>query len=207
MILKSPFEGEPDEIRAEIFQLEEGYLCRPVSYATDSKEADGMARTAGERIRNGERTKENLKIIFRWKNDSSRFYASTLEPVFERNSEEEVTAALTRALEAGTEAEAVSALTALWGVQVATASAILANIYPDRFTVMDQLGLRALGVDDPEVAFYLYYNTTCTELAKQCEVPLRTLDRALWERGNRRRPSNAVREPTGKVGAASRDRS
>jgi hypothetical protein len=113
---------------------------------------------AGERIRNGERTKENLKIIFRWKNISSRFYASRLEPAFDRNSEQEVTAALTRAHETRNVVEAISALTGLSGVRVPTASAMLANIYPERFTVIDQLALRALGVVDPEIAFYLCYN-------------------------------------------------
>jgi hypothetical protein len=185
MIFTPPFEGDPADIRREIRWLEKKYFERPVSYATDSKEADKMALAAGRRIKNGERTKENLKILFRWKNESSRFYASTLEPAFDRNTPQEIEAALTQAHEARTEAEAVAALTALSGVRVPTASAMLANIYPDRFTVMDQLTLRALGVVDAEIAFYLYYNATCMKLAKEYKVGVRTLDRALWEFGNR----------------------
>ena len=44
--------------------------------------------------------------------------------------------------------QAIAALIELNGVQVRTASAMLAAIYPDQYTVMDELALRALGVDD-----------------------------------------------------------
>src|SRR5579872_6287366 len=92
-----PFQGDKREIGEEIRQLEDGYLKRPVSYATDSEKADAIASAAGKRIRDGERTKENLKIIFHWKHESSRFYASTLEPAFDSNSPEDVARALTSA--------------------------------------------------------------------------------------------------------------
>ena len=74
---------------------------------------------------------------------------------------------------------------------------MLANIYPNRFRVIDALALRALGVQNPEIAFYRGYNDACLSLAKQFGVSARTLDRALWEWGKthppkrRRRKSNA----------------
>jgi hypothetical protein len=71
----------------------------------------------------------------------------------------------------------------LKGVRVPTASAFLANIYPNQFTVIDELALMAPGVHDREIAFYLCCNDECSRLAKENKVSNRTLDRALWEWG------------------------
>jgi thermostable 8-oxoguanine DNA glycosylase len=171
----------------EIKRLEKGYLGRQrVKYTRDAKQADKMAKDAGTKIRNGEPTKETLKEIFRWKNASSRFY-ERLEGLFDSNPPEFVAAILKRVHEivaAGEDAgKALAELLKMKGVRVPTASAFLANIYPKQFTVIDELALRALGVHDQEIAFYLYYNDECSRLAKENNVSNRTLDRALWEWG------------------------
>jgi hypothetical protein len=188
-----PFLGDDEQIRRQIQRGEKDYFKRPVRYAANSKEADEMALSAGTRIREGERTKENLKVIFHWKNESSRFYKSKLEPAFDRNHADCVARALRLAHEAKTEEDAILALTELWGVQVPTASAMLANIYPDRFTVIDTLALRALGMHNPEIALYRSYNDACLGLAKQFSVCVRTLDRALWEWGKTHTPKRPLR--------------
>ena len=193
-----PFEGEQQEIRQEIGRLEQGYFQRSVSYAANSEEADAIAMSAGQRIRDGERTKENLKIIFRWKHESSRFYRSTLKPLFDKNLPDDVTKALKLADEAQSDSEAIAALLSLKGVQVPTASAMLANIYPDRFTVIDSLALRALGVDNQEIAFYLLYNDECQSMADRYQVSRRSLDRALWEWGKTHPPERARRRSASK---------
>jgi hypothetical protein len=71
------------------------------------------------------------------------------------------------------------------------ASAILAAIYPERYTVLDYRALEALGHARHDVRFYEEYLAYCKRLAEsnivnpQSELPaptpLRTLDRALWE--------------------------
>lgn len=190
-----PFEGSDAEIREDIFHLEKNYLQRPVGYAANSEEADAIAGAAGKRIREGERTKENLKMIFHWKHESFRGrYEKILEPLFDSNTSDDVKKALTLAHEAQTKEDAVAALLKLHGVDVLTASAMLANIYPDQFTVMDSLALRALGIINREVAFYLIYNDECHRIAKKYGVSVRSLDRALWEWGKIHPPKRTRRK-------------
>jgi thermostable 8-oxoguanine DNA glycosylase len=190
-VFQSPFRGEQQEIREKICRLEQDYLQTPGTYAASSKESDAIALRAGQRIREGERTKDNLKIIFHWKNVGSRFYISTLEPLFDSNCPDGVAKALTSADEARADWEAVAALLGLKGVQVPTASAMLANIYPERFTVIDRLALRALDVSNPEIAFYLFYNDECRRIAERYKVTRRCLDRALWVWGKTHPPKRA----------------
>jgi lambda repressor-like predicted transcriptional regulator len=131
------------------------------------------------------------KEIFRWKNASSRFY-ERLESLFHANPPEFVATILKRVREivdaGGDAGDAVAELLKLNGVQVPTASAVLANVYPEKFTVIDQLALRALGVNDQAIAFYRYYNNECHRLASENGVSIRTLDRALWEWGKTNPP-------------------
>ena len=183
-----PFLGDDVQIRRQIHCGERNYFDRPVKYAADSKVADEIALSAGTRIRQGERTKENLKILFHWKNESSRFYKSKLEPAFDSNHADCVATVLRSVDEAKNVEDAILALTKFRGVEVPTASAMLANIYPDRFTVIDTLSLRALGVENPQIAFYRSYNDACLSLAKRFGVSVRTLDRALWEWGKTHSP-------------------
>jgi hypothetical protein len=78
---------------------------------------------------------------------------------------------------------AVAVLTALHGVGIPMASAILTAINPERYTVLDFRALESLGITNwPEnVAFYVFYLEACRELAAKHGKSLRTLDRALWQ--------------------------
>jgi len=94
------------------------------------------------------------------------------------------------AADASTET-AVTALLELQGVDIPVASAILAAIYPERYTVLDFRALEALGHARHDVHFYEEYLDFCKRLADSnivkpqsnlpAPTPLRTLDRALWE--------------------------
>jgi thermostable 8-oxoguanine DNA glycosylase len=188
-----PFKGKKIGIKCAIYDFQDKYLRRPVRSGINSAAADRIARCAGSRIRKGERTKKNLDKIFLWKHESSPYYKS-LKRSFDFNSEECVETVLTRVAKSATDAEAVIELTRLKGVDVRTASAMLANIYPGRFTVMDIHALRALGINNNEkVALYLIYNQICSHIAQKCGVSLRTLDRALWEWGKTHRPKRNQR--------------
>lgn len=73
-------------------------------------------------------------------------------------------------------------LTMLSGVQVKTATALLAVAFPDRHTVYDRRSAEALdrlGAWDG-TGGYLSYLAACRRLATRLSVDLRTLDRALW---------------------------
>ena len=180
---------------SEIENLEQGYLRQSAGIG-DSEQADKRAKDAGARIRQGYRTKENLYLIFYWKHQSSRFRERLIN-AFNSNSCDTVTAILNQVHEivevlddAGC---AVTELVGLKGVGVPTASAFLANIYPEKFTLIDILALRALGIDNQEIAFYRYYNDECRRLAKESSTSMRTLDRALWQWGKTNPPRRTGR--------------
>ncbi len=140
---------------------------------------------AGEAIRNGEYTLANLEAIVRWKSERVVHYLIA-------NSTEKVRRALAVAANpANTTEAAVRALIELNGVDIQVASAILAAIFPEKYTVMDFRALEALGHSRHDVHFYEEYLAFCKRLAESNIVkpqeelpgatPLRTLDRALGE--------------------------
>jgi hypothetical protein len=175
---RNPFSGTSEQIKSQIFHL--------AKRAQTSREIDDEALEAGKRIRNGEFTKSNLKMIFKWKNGTSRFYGSRLEAQFDSNSSGEVEAALRAVDVANTTEAAVNALLKLKGIGVPTASAILTHLCPEHFTVIDVRALNALGISNIELSFYSFYNQYCLDLAKEYGVSVRDLDRALWELGGKR---------------------
>ncbi len=149
------------------------------------RELEKAAFEAGEAIRNGETTLANLEAIVRWKSERAVQYLIG-------NSSEKIRQALGVAASPDATTEtAVKALLDLHGVDLPVASAILAAIFPERYTVLDYRALEALGHARHDVHFYEEYLEFCKRLAEsnivspQSELPaptpLRTLDRALWE--------------------------
>jgi hypothetical protein len=148
-------------------------------------ELEKAAFEAGEAIRNGDFTLANLEAIVRWKSERVVHYLIA-------NSNEKIKQALAAAADPGASTEtAVKALLELHGVDIPVASAILAAIFPERYTVLDFRALEALGHARHDVRFYEEYVNFCKHLAEsnivkpQSELPaptpLRALDRALWE--------------------------
>ena len=140
---------------------------------------------AGEAIRNGEHTLTNLEAIVRWRSERVVQYLIA-------NSNEKVRKALAVAANPASSTEAaVKALLELQGVDIPVASAILAAIFPERYTVLDFRALEALGHSRHDVHFYEEYLAFCKRLAESNVVkpqegapagtPLRTLERALGE--------------------------
>ena len=174
------FQLQPAE--SELQQLAEQYWQK-----SGEKEhaLEKAAFEAGEAIRNGDYSLANLEAIVRWKSERAVQYLIG-------NSDDQVrhVLAIAAAPETATEA-AMKALLELHGVDICVASAILAAIYPERYTVLDYHVLEAVGYARHDVHFYEEYLAFCTRLADskivkpQSELPgpttLRTLDRALWE--------------------------
>jgi hypothetical protein len=174
------FQLQPAE--SELQQLAEQYWQE----AGEKEHAlEKAAFEAGEAIRNGDYSLANLEAIVRWKSERVVHYLIG-------NSTEKIRIALAVAAspDATTEA-AVKALTELHGVDLPVASAVLAAIFPDRYTVLDFRALEALGHARHDIHFYEEYLDFCKRLAEsqivhpQSELPaptpLRTLERALWE--------------------------
>lgn len=152
------------------------------------RQLEADAFEAGTSIRNGDYSLGNLEAIVRWKSER-------LVPFLIGNS----TGRIRRALEVAaapesTTGEAINALLELRGVDIWTASTILAAIYPERYIELDFKDLEALGQARQDVLFYEEYLAFCRRLAERGIVqpqgdlpgptPLRALDRALsqWSR-------------------------
>lgn len=147
-------------------------LAACFSFADDTE-----ARAAGKRIADGEHTLANLMTIVAWKSARSTGRAA-------RNAETDVADALRLAVTAKTERAAIAVLIGLRGVDVSVASAIMAAVDPERFTIIDYRALEALGVKQrpsPTVEFYLEYLAHCRQLAPKRRGGLRELDRAMWQ--------------------------
>ncbi len=141
-------------------------------------EQDEEVFKAGSYIRDGNYSRENLKVIVRWK--SARKIA-----FIDDNTDSEIARALRFAADTRTsEKLAVEILDRLHGVGLPMASAILTAIHPDKYTVIDFRALESLGVSKwptDSIDYYVSYLQKCRELAHKHHVDLRTLDRALWQ--------------------------
>lgn len=138
---------------------------------------DENALKAGERIRGGQYTRTNLEEIFEWKTKGRGRSRLT------KNTNSEIADALQLAVSAKTDRAAIAVLMGLNGIQIPVASAVLTAIDPERFTIIDFRALESLSVKrvNLNINFYLEYLYKCRSLAKENNVSLRTLDRALWQ--------------------------
>lgn len=140
---------------------------------------------AGEAIRDGDYSLGNLETIVRWKSERVVHYLIA-------NSEAQIKKVLAVAASPETSTRgAINALTELHGIDLPIASAILAAIDPERYTVLDFRALEALGHARHNVEFYVEFLAFCKHLADcgviqpQPDLPgpttLHALERALWE--------------------------
>jgi agmatine deiminase len=156
-----------------------------LSYALSYRASDDAPwLAAGKAICIGDRSRDQIKTIVEWKTRGRTTWQ--LSP----NTDSEIEEALTAATVAQSERVAIGALTGLAGVNVPVASAIMAAIYPDRYTVLDFRAFHALGISKNSFSLsdYLDYLECCRQLVKVLEIKpsvdassLRILDRALWQ--------------------------
>ena len=145
-----------------------------------------LAAGAAARAR-GHYTREEFIAVCAWKTARSR-------PKVATNTESAVVKATCQALSAADEATRMSALLELEGVGVPTASTLLYFAFPDDYPILDVRALESLGVKPRSqypVSFWLQYLTACRELARRCDVSIRTLDKALWQYSKERGASAA----------------
>ena len=174
------FQLQPAE--ADLQDLAEEYWQKA---GEKEQQLEKAAFEAGEAIRNGDYTLANLEAIALWK--SERVVQFLIA-----NSTEKIRRVLAVAASPkSSTGDAVKALLELQGVDISVASAILAAIFPERYTVLDFRSLEALGHARHDVRFYEEYLAYCRRLAESeivkpqsdlpAPTPLRALDRALWE--------------------------
>jgi hypothetical protein len=141
------------------------------------RDDDTIPEAAGERIRRGSYDRENLNQIFDWKTKGRG--RSRLN----KNDDAEIREALKIAATAERPRTAMAVLVGLAGVDVPVASAILAMVHPDDYTVIDFRALESLNYTGNyySIPFYLDYREFCIRLARKWNMSLRDLDRALWQ--------------------------
>src|SRR5579859_6349975 len=160
------FELQPEEL--ELQKLAE--QCWQESPNLERR-LEEEAFEAGEAIRNGDYSLVNLEAIVRWKSERLVQYVIA-------NSTKSIRRALeVAATPESSTAEAMTALLALRGVDLALATSILAAIYPDRYIELDMGDLEALGQARQDVRFYEEYLGFCRRLVdrgivkSQSELP------------------------------------
>lgn len=154
--------GEIDELRGRY------------DYPTDHQ-ATAAGRHAGER---GYYTKTEFMIVCRWKSPRSSGRAAENSPATIRRQ--------TRiAFSTDDEAGRMRALTELAGVGIPVASTLLHFAFPRRYPILDWRALESLGQTGRSttytIRFWLAYLAACRRIARENNVQLRTLDKALWQ--------------------------
>lgn len=128
-------------------------------------------------LERGYYTREEFIEVCAWKTVRSR-------PKVSSNTEAAVVSATGAAIAAEDEAARMAALLELEGVGVPTASTLLYCAFPEDYPILDVRALESLGVKPRSqypLSFWLGYLDACRELAQRAGVPLRTLDKALWQ--------------------------
>jgi thermostable 8-oxoguanine DNA glycosylase len=151
-----------------------------------------VAFEAGEKIRNGDCSRKNLKAIVKWK--LNRAAGEKLDEDLNR-----IKSSLKRAVKHKKCArKAIKSLMNISGVGASVASAIMTTIDAKHYTIIDSRAIESLKRLNPEnlpkwirdhkknkktwsLTEYLEYLEFCIALAKTLKVKLRRLDKALWQ--------------------------
>lgn len=135
-----------------------------------------LAAGAAARAR-GHYSRDELTLICAWKTDRSRSRVAT-------NSETAIEMATGRAFRSKDEAKRMEAMTGLSGVGVPTGSALLYFAFPDDYPILDVRALESLGQKARTIyptEYWVDYLLACRRLAAEADVPIRVLDKALWQ--------------------------
>jgi hypothetical protein len=165
---------EPTQFRLQ-FPVEQAHeYASRFAYAEDD-EMLAIGQAARER---GHYTLAEFARACRWKTPRSA-------PHVARNTARSVEQATTIALdEAGGERERISALLSLHGVGWPTASVLLHLAYTERYPILDQRALQALGWPRPPsygFRFWEAYLSAWRALLAQSGIGGRAFDQALWQ--------------------------
>jgi hypothetical protein len=141
-----------------------------------------LEKVIGPRSRaQGYLTRDDFCALCEWKSARPKMHCL-------KNSENDIRAITAIALSTSDEKLRMDALTALRGVEMRTASAILHFCAKDRYPILDVNALWSVGFDQPPrwYGFNLWWSYTeyCRRLADTAAVSMRILDRALWQYSN-----------------------
>ena len=149
-------------------------LAERFSYSRDDSKCLRFGELARDR---GRYTREEFIAICEWKTSRSRRLVAA-------NSDEDVEFVTGEALGTSDEHDRMATLRWLLGIDIPTASALLFFAFPDRYPIIDIRALESLGQQKPRFyteRFWLAYLEFCRGIAGELGVPIRTLDKALWQ--------------------------
>lgn len=139
--------------------------------------------------RRGHYTKREFLAVCRWKSERTKKWCAS-------NSADEVEIITRAALTSSDERVRIETLTMLNGVSWPTASVLLHFGHKDPYPILDYRALWAVGIDPPPpygFEFWRDYMRFCRRLADRAEVPIRTLDQALWQYSTWHQPRQTKR--------------
>jgi len=90
------------------------------------------------------------------------------------------------------EDERIKVLMELKGVSWPVASAILHFAFPDKYPILDFRVIWSLGWKDQtsyDIGYWKKYRRTILDIAKQVNLPIRIVDKALWEYSKQNQPA------------------
>lgn len=122
-------------------------------------------------------TFDELKTVCLWKSERSQSRVA-------KNTAADVEAITKVCFSTDNERLRIGSLLLLEGVQYPTASVILHFFHPDPYPILDVRALESIGISKPPIydfGFWMQYVTFSRQLAKENNVDMRTLDKALWQ--------------------------
>lgn len=122
-------------------------------------------------------TKDDFKFICEWK-------SARIRPQANKNDEDFIIETTKIALTTSHPRLSIEVLLILKGVSWPVASVILHFGKKNEYPILDYRALWSLGFDQPKLyTFELWdaYTKYCQKVAKESNVDMRTLDRALWQ--------------------------
>lgn len=122
-------------------------------------------------------TLPELLAVCRWKSPRAL-------PLVRRNLPAEVQEATGWALRTRHERLRIGSLLILQGVSWPTASVVLHFFHPEPYPILDVRAVWSLGMAAPSgysFRFWWRYVRSCRDLSRSLVLPMRTIDRALWQ--------------------------
>ena len=121
--------------------------------------------------------KDELRLLVEWK-------ANRAKSLVDRNSEEYVRKHSEASFSTESHRLRINSLLHLHGVMWPTASAILHFAFPGQYPILDKYAMKAVGCNEIyNDNMWDQYISLCQDKAKQCNVSMRELDKALWMHG------------------------
>lgn len=133
-------------------------------------------------------TKADFRALCVWK-------TPRIKSKVDRNPEELIQEATKAALASPFDEMRMGTLLLLHGVRYPVASTILHFAHEEPYPILDFRALWSLGIEKQpayySLDFWLAYTHCCRSLAEQAGVPMRVLDRALWQYSKENQPKKS----------------